>query len=235
MTSVSSGKPAPRTMVIVAVALVAAVLFMLPATSNMAGLRLVTKPIPVLCMALWLALQPVKGRFQTAVVIGLVLGAAGDLLLEIGDSTFLFGLVAFLLGHLAYIYAFLQDCRRPSWGWAALAYLYAAIAFFVLFQAGNLGAMTVPVAVYVLVITTMLWRGLSRLGAPGVVELSARWGVFGSLLFTISDSVLAYSMFVARFDLASLLIMTTYWLGQLGITLAAATQAPAAAPTTAVS
>lgn len=232
MTTGASNRPSGRTMLIAAVALVAAALFMLPTTTGTLGL--ITKPIPVLCMALWLALQPVKKRFQTAVIVGLLFGAAGDLLLEIGDSTFIFGLVAFLIGHLAYIYAFLQDCRRPSWGWAAVAYLFGVIAFLVLYQAGNLGAMTVPVAVYVLVITTMLWRGLSRLNAPGVVPLSGRWGALGSLSFTISDSVLAYSMFVTRFDLSSLIIMTTYWLGQLGITLAAATQTPAEAPATSV-
>ena len=225
MTPGASSRLSTPTIVIGAIALVAAVLFMLPATTG--TLSLVTKPIPVLCMALWLALQPVKGRFQIAVIVGLLFDAAGDLLLEIGDSTFIFGLVAFLIGHLAYIYAFLQDCRRPSWGWAVVAYLFGVIAFFVLYQAGNLGAMTIPVAAYVLVITTMLWRGLSRINAPGVVPLSGRWGALGSVSFTISDTVLAYSMFVTRFDLASLIIMTTYWLGQLGITLAAATQAPA--------
>ncbi len=222
MTTDASSKLSTRTIVIGVIALAAALLFMLPAASG--PLRLITKPIPVLCMALWLALQPGRGRFQWAVIIGLVLGAAGDLLLEMGDSTFILGLVSFLLGHLAYIYAFMQDCRRPSWGWAVLAYIYGVIAFFVLYQAGNLGAMTIPVAAYVLVITTMLWRGLSRLGAPGVVRLSGLLGALGSLSFTISDSVLAYSMFVTRFDLASLIIMSTYWLGQLGITLAAATQ-----------
>ena len=225
MTTGASSRLSTTTIVIGAIALVAAVLFMLPATTG--TLSLISKPIPVLCMALWLALQPVKGRFQIAVIVGLLFGAAGDLLLEIGDSTFIFGLVAFLIGHLAYIYAFLQDCRRPSWGWAVVAYLFGVIAFFVLYQAGNLGAMTIPVAAYVLVITTMLWRGLSRINAPGVVPLSGRWGALGSVSFTISDTVLAYSMFVTRFDLASLIIMTTYWLGQLGITLAAATQAPA--------
>ena len=232
MTAGTSTRLSTRTIVIGAIALAAALLFMLPSTTGTLGL--ITKPIPVLCMALWLALQPVKGRFQIAVIVGLLFGAAGDLLLEMGDSTFIFGLVAFLIGHLAYVYAFVQDCRRPGWGWAIVAYLFGIIAFVVLYQAGNLGAMTVPVGVYVMVITTMLWRGLSRLNAPGVVQRSGRWGALGSLSFTISDSVLAYSMFVTRFDLSSLIIMTTYWLGQLGITLAAATQTPAEAPATSV-
>jgi alkenylglycerophosphocholine/alkenylglycerophosphoethanolamine hydrolase len=211
-----------RTKLLIAVAVVAALLFILPFTSDMPWVRLVAKPIPVLCMALWMAWLPRKGRFQVAVLVGLLLGALGDLLLELGDQTFVFGLVAFLLGHLAYTYAFLQDCRQPRWGWAVASYLYGAVAFFVLLRAGDLGAMLVPVAVYVLVICTMLWRALSRLGAPGVPARSVQAGVVGALLFAASDSLLAFRLFVTPFPLSGLLVIGTYWLGQLGITLSAA-------------
>lgn len=107
-----------RAKLLAAVGVVAALLFTLPFTSDMPWVRLVAKPIPVLCMALWMAWLPGKGRFQVAVLTGLLLGALGDLLLELGDQTFVLGLVAFLLGHLAYTYAFLQDSRQPRWGWA---------------------------------------------------------------------------------------------------------------------
>lgn len=218
-----------RTKVLVAIGVVAALLFVLPVTSDIRWLRLVVKPIPVLCMTLWLAWQPGKGRIQVAVIVGLLLGALGDLLLEIGDQTFVFGLVAFLLGHAAYIYAFLQDCRRPRLGLAALSYLYGLVAFFVLLRAGDLGAMMVPVTVYVVVICTMLWRALSRLGEPGISRRSARAGAVGAVLFTISDSLLSFRLFVTAFPLSGLLIIATYWLGQLGVTLAAAWAIPAEA------
>jgi uncharacterized membrane protein YhhN len=74
-----------RTKLLIAVAVVAALLFILPFTSDMPWVRLVAKPIPVLCMALWMAWLPRKGRFQVAVLVGLLLGALGDLLLELGD------------------------------------------------------------------------------------------------------------------------------------------------------
>ena len=97
-----------RTMIIAAVGLVAAILYMLPITDNIPWLSVVLKPIPVLCMALWLAVQPKKGRYQLLVIAGLILGAAGDVLLEL-EGLFIVGLLSFLLGHVAYILAFLQN------------------------------------------------------------------------------------------------------------------------------
>ena len=212
-----------RTTIIAAVGLIAAILYMLPVTDNIPWLSVVLKPIPVLCMALWLAVQPKKGRYQLLVIAGLILGAAGDVLLEL-EGLFIVGLLSFLLGHVAYILAFLQDSRKLFAGKALIAYAYGAIMFAVLFTAGELGAMTIPVAAYVLVICTMLWRGLSRLGVPGIKPRSAQAGAIGSVLFTISDTVLAFTMFVAPIPLSSWIIMLTYWWGQFGVALSAKEQ-----------
>jgi len=203
------------------IALVAALLYLLPATADIRWLHLLTKPIPVLCMAVWVAWQPQRGRYQVLVASGLVLGAAGDVLLELGDSTFILGLLAFLLGHVAYIIAFLQDDRRLSPVRALLSYGYGIAIFAYLLTAGDLGAMLAPVAIYMLVICTMLWRGLSRLGAPAAPERSAQAGAVGSVLFIASDSLLSLRMFVAAFPPVGVAIMLTYWLGQLGVAASA--------------
>jgi uncharacterized membrane protein YhhN len=159
-------------------------------------------------------------------MFGLLFGAAGDFFLEYGDATFLFGLFAFLIGHLFYILAFLSDCRRPAWGIAIFAYLYG-IGIFSFLEMGSLGAggemrnMALPVVLYILVITTMLWRAAARFHAPGVNELSGKAGLIGSLFFVFSDTLLAVSLFVFNLPLASVVVIITYWLGQLGITAAA--------------
>jgi uncharacterized membrane protein YhhN len=81
--------------------------------------------------------------------------------------------------------------------------------------------MLIPVALYVIVISTMLWRAAARLGAPGVPQRSGQLGLIGAILFTASDSVLAFNLFVTPVPLADVIIMVTYWLGQLGISLSA--------------
>ena len=212
-----------RTTIIAAVGLIAAILYMLPSTDDIPWISVTLKPIPVLCMALWLAVQPKKGRYQLLVIAGLILGAAGDVLLEL-EGLFIVGLISFLLGHVAYILAFLQDSRKLFAGKALIAYAYGAIMFAVLLTAGELGAMTIPVAAYVIVICTMLWRGLSRLGVPGIKPRSAKAGAIGSVLFTISDTVLAFTMFIAPIPLSSWIIMLTYWSGQFGVALSAKEQ-----------
>jgi len=225
LTQSISAPPArsAQTTIFAAVGLIAAILYMLPMTDNIPWLSVLLKPIPVLCMALWLAVQPGKGRYQILAIAGLILGAAGDVLLEL-EGLFIVGLLSFLLGHVAYILAFLQDSRKLFAGKALIAYAYGAIMFAVLLSAGELGAMTIPVAAYVLAICTMLWRGLSRSGVPGIKPRSAQAGAIGSVLFTISDTVLAFTMFVAPIPLSSWIIMLTYWGGQFGVALSAKEQ-----------
>ena len=101
---------------------------------------MITKPIPVLLMAYWVSTLRVRGRYQLAIMIGLLLCALGDILLELSEATFLFGLIAFLLGHVAYIAAFLQDNRKLCPLRAAAAYTYGLLAFGFLARTGSLGA-----------------------------------------------------------------------------------------------
>lgn len=137
------------------------------------------------------------------------------------EATFLLGLVAFLLGHVAYIVAFLQDTRKLHPFYGAAAYAYGLFALLFLLSTGELGGMLVPVQMYVLVITTMLWRAACRLEVPTLSRFSAWSGVVGALLFVISDSILAFRLFGTPIQLGGAAVIVTYWMGQLGIALSA--------------
>ncbi|HID54484.1 MAG TPA: lysoplasmalogenase [Anaerolineae bacterium] len=213
-----------RTQAIIIVAVAAGILFLIGRAEDIYWLRMITKPIPVLAMAFWLTTLPEKGRFQWAVIVGLIFSAAGDILLEASPGTFIFGLVAFLLGHIAYIVAFTQDSRQLFLGRAALAYGYGVAIFAVLYLAGDLGEMTIPVLLYVVVICTMLWRAASRVSAPGVAAKTARVGLWGAILFTFSDSLLAVNMFAFTIPLAGYIVIITYWMAQSDIALSAGWQ-----------
>jgi len=215
-----SVKLTTRTWVLLVIGFLFALAFIVGELIGNYPLRMVTKTAPVLLMALYLILLPGKRRFQWLVIIGLLFGATGDFFLEYSPDTFLIGLVTFLIGHIFYIIAFLTDCRRPAWGVAIFAYLYG-IAIYGFLDMGNMGDMALPVLIYVLVITTMVWRAAARFHAPGVNQASARAGLVGALFFLASDSLLAISLFVYDLPLASIVVIITYWIGQLGITLAA--------------
>ena len=210
-----------RSIILFAVGFVAAIVFMTTGKEENFWLHLISKPIPVLAMALWLGLLPGKGRYQWAVIAGLLLSATGDLLLSWSDETFLLGLIAFLLGHVAYIFAFLRDSRGLYPIRGLLAYAYGALAYGYLYTAGDLGDMTIPVLAYMIVICTMLWRASCRVGVPGIYERSAWLGLAGAAFFTLSDTLLALGMFAGQRPLGPHAVIITYWMGQLGITLSA--------------
>jgi uncharacterized membrane protein YhhN len=218
-----------RNKALAVIGLMAAGLFIAGHALDLYWLRMIAKPIPVLLMALWVYLLADKGVYRWAIIVGLLLSMLGDILLEASPETFIFGLVAFLLGHIAYIVAFTRDGRRLYPGRALLTYGYGVVLFVVFLTQGDLGDMMIPILLYVIVITTMLWRAASRVGVAGIQAFSARAGLLGAILFTFSDTLIALNMFV--WDLPQpwtrYVIIGAYWLGQLGIMLSARQDAAA--------
>jgi uncharacterized membrane protein YhhN len=214
----SPGTISRRTIFIAAAGLVAGALYLI---SNITWVETVTKPLPVLCMALALALQPGKGRYQWAVITGLLLSGAADVVISLH---FVAGVAVFFLAHIAYIAAFLQDSRQLFLWRALLAFGYGAIVYAYLLTAGDLGALAVPVLLYAIVISAMLWRAAARVGVRGIGAQSGWAGFSGAAFFVLSDTLLIVRMVVRPLPLGDYLVMLTYWLGQLGITLSAAWQ-----------
>lgn len=198
------------------VGLATALLYFVGLGAGIPELRLVVKPFPALALAAWVGLRcrRLPGRLTAA---GLVLSAAGDLLLELGP--FLPGLLAFLAAHVAYVAAFLASERRPALA-RSLPFLAWGAAVFTALRPG-LGAMAVPVAAYVAVICTMMWRAAARLERPGTPALAALLGLAGAVAFGASDTLIAFDRFSNPIPGARWPIMGLYWLGQWGIAASA--------------
>jgi alkenylglycerophosphocholine/alkenylglycerophosphoethanolamine hydrolase len=201
---------------IAGVGVATALLYFLGLAAHVPALRLAVKPFPALALAAWVGLRCTRlpGRLTAA---GLVLSAAGDLLLETGR--FLPGLVAFLAAHLAYLAAFLAAERRLALA-RALPFLAWGLGAFFLLRPG-LGDLTVPVAVYVAVICTMMWRAAARLASPRTPALAALFGLAGAVAFGASDTLIAFDRFSAPIPGARWPIMILYWLGQGGLAASA--------------
>jgi uncharacterized membrane protein YhhN len=200
--------------ILAALGLAAALLYL---SGLIGGLpRVALKPVPALALAAWVALRCPRplGRLTTA---GLLLSAVGDVLLDFGR--FLPGLVAFLTAHVAYVAAFLSVTRRPALA-RALPFVAWGAGAFALLRHG-LGSMAPPVAVYVAVIMTMMWRAAARVGGPGSPRLAALVGLAGAVAFGVSDTLIAFDRFDAPIAGVRLPIMVLYWLGQWGIAASA--------------
>ncbi|VVO72400.1 hypothetical protein PS903_01345 [Pseudomonas fluorescens] len=204
-------------------ALMGAVMFLYGLSVHATLLCLFVKPLPVLALLGWLHDAP-PGEYRRWISLGLMCSLLGDVLLAWPGDLFVFGLGAFLLAHLAYLKAYLSDCRRLAVVPLILALVVGAALLGVLIAHG-LGALLIPVIVYGLAITAMLWRALARLGSD-VPQRSALLAAAGAVAFVFSDSVIGIDRFVAPFHAAPYVIILSYWLGQWGITASAFTQKP---------
>lgn len=139
---------------------------------------------------------------------------AGLFVCMLGDAfiifSFIFGLVAFLIGHLFYIGAFLKQ-----WKFSKLRVLSALpiIAYGTFF--GNKiitalsldgeNALIIPVVIYMIVLSTMGWTAFMT---------GNKWAIIGSILFIASDTILSWDLFVSEVTYSTALIMSTYYCAQ---------------------
>lgn len=159
-------------------------------------------------------------RFAALVVGGIILSVLGDTaLLWPGNKPFMVGLSLFLLAHLAYVVAFIGvgvwSTHVPI---VALATI-ATTAFTMRLMWRGAGALRAPLFVYGSIITLMVITASATLG--GALASRAPWAAVGAVLFYISDTSLGLDRFRAKIPHAPVLTMGIYWLGQLGIAIAA--------------
>jgi uncharacterized membrane protein YhhN len=156
------------------------------------------------------------------VLAGLMLSLCGDVALLWPQQGFLFGLVSFLLAHLAYLWAFTR--RGVRLAARPLPFVvYAAVAAAILWQLwpGVPAGLRLPVLAYVLCLASMAAQaavlGLQPGGLAGDDGGRHRRGVvlaLGGALFLASDALLATNKFAMPLPLSGLWILASYWLAQ---------------------
>jgi uncharacterized membrane protein YhhN len=167
-----------------------------------------------------------EGTAQTyawVILVGLVFGAIGDIaLLGRSQRAFLGGLVAFLIGHVAYVIAAAVLVSPSAWfsgdsaiAFAAMPVVAGGIALRWLWP--NLGKMRVPVIVYVLAIVTMVIAALAVWRTHALPNPQRTWLLVGAVLFFISDIAVARDKFVAKGFANRVWGLPAYFSGQLMI------------------
>lgn len=177
------------------------------------------KPLlmPTLMLYFYLS-APLKNTNITKILLGsLIFSFLGDVFLMLPFDGFILGLGSFLIAHLLYILAFWKE----NTGFKETKIITVLTRFMILlFPAAilfgemqkNLGELTLPVVIYILVIETM---GLTAWLRREYQSLKAYFLTFlGAILFIISDSTIAFNKFIQPFDFANVMIMITYILGQ---------------------
>ena len=164
----------------------------------------------------WRAQPTVSVRYRSWILVGIVCSLLGDVFLMLPQDLFVPGLLAFLLGHLCFIMAFLRDSRFSTRPLLLLASLgYGAINLYLLWDS-IAASLRLPVIVYVVVLACMGGQALVRarvFALRGDAQAaSARRAAIGAIFFMLSDSLLAWNRFHAAIPLSSLWVLSTYYL-----------------------
>jgi uncharacterized membrane protein YhhN len=175
------------------------------------------------------ALQPLNASAQTParapavhnrlLAAGLLFGALGDALLAWSSVTFLYGALAFLIGHLFYIALFARAglgpaaLREPARLLAMAGLAVAAVVSTSLLVPRD-SAMFTPLSVYTGVLTLM---AMSSFTLPW-----RRWlAMAGAVLFFVSDGFVAANLFHPQTGAAAYWMNFSgwmiYWAGQAAI------------------
>ncbi len=196
------------------IGLISALLFIGEVGKAFVAVRVILKSVPLLCLMAWVRLTA-RDRYANLILAGLIFSLAGDILLEISADLFVPGLIAFLIGHVWYIAAFWSVTRELRWSRVLPFAAWVVLAYLLLFP--SLKGMAVPVAAYVIVIGSMMWRSSAIVDSP---VLRWQWlALIGAILFGLSDTLLAFKKFNDVTIGPHFTVIVLYWLGQLGLAL----------------
>ena len=179
-------------------------------------ITLLVVPAKLLASSAFIAVALAAGaqgsRYGRVLLAGLILSWFGDaFLLSEAKRWFLFGLVSFLLAHVAYVIAFTICGIEKHWALGALVPV-TAIALIVSFWLTPYlpPDMVWPVRAYTVVISLMVVMAFGTLGAGATPLIVA-----GAVLFYLSDLSVAAMRFTDPLFPTYVLGLPLYYAGQL--------------------
>ncbi|WP_425390127.1 lysoplasmalogenase [Ekhidna sp.] len=139
----------------------------------------------------------------------------GDVVLmyQAKETFFMAGIGLFLIAQVIYVVVLRKSTyQKPPLNLYRIFpfLLYGIALFYLLLPAGDF---TLPIVIYGLVIMTMAI--MARLREGNTSQESYRLALYGSILFVLSDSILAVNAFHTSIPYAGVFIMSTYCAAQL--------------------
>lgn len=164
-------------------------------------------------------------HFGTKIILitALTFSWIGDVILlfaDKGEIYFILGLVAFLVSHVFYIVLFSKQTisktisNKLSFG-AGIGLILLYFFGMITTLGPKLGSLTIPVVIYAVVISIMLFYALK--GSFQWNTIPYQSVLIGAIFFISSDSILAFNKFDQPIPYASFLIMITYLAAQFCI------------------
>lgn len=204
--------------------LLAAILEVIAVQKNNKKLELMAKPAVMIFLFIWLLNSTGLQGNALWFGLGLVFSLLGDLLLiHSSERMFMLGLSAFLLTHIFYIMGFQDELLNfTAWSFILIFIIYSngirilrRIVGAMRAQGQNTSVM--PVIVYGLVLSLMLFAAMSTIFNPAWKTSASFFVSVGAFLFLLSDLVLAWNKFVSPITNGHILNIVAYYLGQIGL------------------
>jgi uncharacterized membrane protein YhhN len=180
---------------------------------SLAELHHYTKPLLLITLGIYYYFAAGKEGLSKLILMALFFSWLGDVLLMYQNKNelyFIFGLSAFLVAHVFYIFIYkrfrMDDTSQALLGVQRFRYSFPIILagtglMTVLYN--HLGDLKIPVIVYGLVLVLMVLNALFRLKSFAMV-------FFGATLFMISDSLIAIHKFLMPVEHSDFWVMVTY-------------------------
>ncbi len=148
-------------------------------------------------------------------LVGLIFCLIGDVCLALPqEKAFRTGLIAFLIGHVFYIFSFSSLTQISHWISIGLFIFLGMSAFIFFWLRPHLKSMLIPVLIYIVVITVMVigawavfWKSSFRISAKALI-------LAGALCFYFSDVFVARDKFIKEEYQNRLLGLPLYYAGQ---------------------
>ena len=146
--------------------------------------------------------------------VALLFSWLGDVVLmyQENEMYFIAGIGLFLVAQITFVIVLRKATyQQPQLNVMSLLpfLIYGGLLFYVLLPAGDF---TVPIIVYGLVILAMTYSAYQRRNLTS--KESFQWAFLGSVLFVLSDSILAINAFKTPLPYAGFFIMVTYCAAQ---------------------
>jgi len=157
----------------------------------------------------------VNHSYKYLILSAFIFSLIGDIFLMLLNHKLIKGLYFFLIAHILYVFAFIQNVETYFFIILIPVLIYTTIIYRLLYD--KLNKLRLPVLFYIIIISIMGWLAVNRyLNFQDVKSLCA---LMGGSLFLASDSVLAINRFKKQFKSSEIMILGTYFSAQLILAL----------------
>ncbi len=190
--------------------------------NNIHFLEYIAKPFLLIWIAVFYFLNTRSFRKDVFIYLAFLFSWTGDMFLMLAHINGLFfyvGVGGFFLAQLSYIKVFTSCIRSDNKGYLfkrpvlLIPFAVYLSAILVLITGKMEGIMIPVIIVYAFALILMSVTALNR--KTHVNKASFNFVFWGSVLFVISDSMIAINKFYAEFPRSSFLIMLTYFTAQV--------------------